>query len=90
LQAKLFGGGKMITELPDVGMRNAAFAQKFLSMEGIEYVGGSLGGELARRVDFWPVSGRARQKFVHAEQAPVRQPVSEAPVHEDSGELELF
>ncbi len=90
LQAKLFGGGKMIAELPDVGVRNAAFAQKFLTMESIEYLGGSVGGDLARRVDFWPVSGRARQKFVQAAQAPVVAQVKETPLREDSGELELF
>lgn len=90
LQAKLFGGGKMIADLPDVGMRNAAFAQNFLTKEGIEYLGGSVGGELARRVDFWPSTGRARQKFVQAEQVPAKaQPVAR-PVREDSGDVELF
>lgn len=90
LQAKLFGGGKMIAELPDVGVRNAAFAQNFLAKEGIEYLGGSVGGELARRVDFWPATGRARQKFVQAEQAPAKaQPVAR-PVRDDSGDVELF
>ena len=30
----------------------------------ITYLGGSLGGDNARRVQFWPVSGRAMQRFV--------------------------
>jgi chemotaxis protein CheD len=61
LHAKLFGGGRMMDGLTDVGDQNAAFAERFLRDEGMTYMGGSLRGESARRVQFWPVSGRARQ-----------------------------
>jgi chemotaxis protein CheD len=61
LEAKLFGGGQLTTRLADVGKFNAEFAQGFLKREGIAYLGGSLGGPVARRIQFWPVSGRARQ-----------------------------
>ncbi|MDE8347114.1 MAG: chemotaxis protein CheD, partial [Acidocella sp.] len=61
LQAKLFGGARMIKGLTDVGELNASFAEKFLRAEGIAIVGGSLRGEQGRRIQFWPVSGRARQ-----------------------------
>ncbi|HEY0266340.1 MAG TPA: chemotaxis protein CheD [Rhizomicrobium sp.] len=60
LQAKLFGGASVIAGLSDVGAGNAAFAEKFLADEGIALVGGDVGGSRARRVQFWPVSGRAR------------------------------
>jgi chemotaxis protein CheD len=65
LQAKLFGGGNVISALQDVGMRNAAFARQFLLDEGIPVVGGDTGGSFARRIQFMPVSGRARQAVVH-------------------------
>lgn len=64
LEAKLFGGGRIIGGLNDVGGQNAAFAQKFLSDERIAYVGGSLGGRNARRIEFYPVSGRVRQQII--------------------------
>lgn len=64
LKAKLFGGACMIKGLTDVGALNAAFAEKFLREEGIELVGGSLRGNLGRRIQFWPASGRARQAFL--------------------------
>ncbi len=61
LEAKLFGGARVVQGLSDVGARNAEFACKFLRNEGIALVSSSLGGECARRVQYWPVSGRARQ-----------------------------
>jgi chemotaxis protein CheD len=73
LEAKVFG----------VGEQNAAFAQQFLRDEGIKVVGSSTGGDHGRKLEFWPVSGRARQypltgaetqKTVALEQRPV--PVS--------------
>ena len=67
LKAKLFGGACIIKGLSDVGALNATFAEKFLTDEGIELVGGSLRGNFGRRIQFWPVSGRARQAFLSRE-----------------------
>lgn len=61
LQAKLFGGAQVVQNLSDIGAQNAAFALKFLEVEGIACVGQSLGGECARRIRYWPESGRASQ-----------------------------
>ena len=87
LQAKLFGGARLFDSLGDIGGANAAFARRFLELEGIPVTGGSLGGFQARRVEFWPVSGRARQRSV--EQAPevMRRPMAPAA---PSGGVELF
>ncbi len=64
LKAKVFGGACMIAGLSNAGQRNGEFVVEFLKREGIEYVGGDLGGDKARRVEFWPATGRARQKLV--------------------------
>ena len=64
LEAKLFGGAKMIDALQDVGAANAAFARRFMADEGITVISASLGGRRARRVEFWPATGRARQREV--------------------------
>ena len=61
LQAKLFGGGQLLQGLTNVGDQNVAFAEDFLLREGIALCGGSVGGPHARKIQFWPVSGRARQ-----------------------------
>ncbi len=66
LEAKLFGGARTVEGLSDIGARNASFAEIFLKNEGINYIGGSLGGDAGRRLQFWPVSGRARQAVIAA------------------------
>jgi chemotaxis protein CheD len=94
MEAKLFGGARMFGGLSDVGASNAAFAEKFLRDEGIPVVGGSLGGFGARRVQFWPYTGRAQQRTVTDtnEVARLREIPAKAPpaVVEDEGDLELF
>jgi chemotaxis protein CheD len=64
MEAKLFGGARVMTTMFDIGSRNADFAQRFLKDEGIRIVGGDLGGVLPRRLEYWPVSGRVRQMTV--------------------------
>lgn len=61
LEAKVFGGAKTIATFSNVGEQNAAFAMQFLRDEGIKVVSSSTGGEFGRKLEFWPVSGRARQ-----------------------------
>ena len=48
------------------------FAERFLKTEGIAYLGGSCGGESGRRLQFWPVSGRARQAMIAGQEVPMR------------------
>jgi chemotaxis protein CheD len=93
LEGKLFGGARLITGLTDVGEMNAAFAEEFLRREGLANVGGSLRGDAGRRIQFWPVSGRARQVFLSKDTREVfarevRQPAPKPAA--DTGALELF
>lgn len=94
LEAKLFGGGRMMKGLTDVGNLNADFAQRFLRDEGIAMVGGSLGGDRGRRIQFWPVSGRARQVVLSAGEHTVfqaeRRVNVEPPPPDISDTVELF
>jgi chemotaxis protein CheD len=64
MEAKLFGGARLSPHLPDVGGANTAFAERFLRHEGITYLGGSTRGLAARRIEFWPASGRVRQREI--------------------------
>lgn len=88
LEAKLFGGGRMFDALRDVGGANADFAERFLRDEGVPLVGGSLRGAGGRRLQYWPVSGRALQRAV-ADAVPPAPPVPPRPAPE-AGALELF
>lgn len=61
LSAKLFGGARMTGHAGDIGRLNARFACDFLARQGITCLSQSLGGVLARRVQFCPTTGAARQ-----------------------------
>lgn len=89
LEAKLFGGAKTMKGLADVGSQNAGFAERFLRNEGIKVVGSSLGGEQGRRIQFWPVSGRARQTFLSSDKIPVKVAVPQK-IQAASGGVEFF
>ena len=86
LEAKLFGGAKTIAGRADVGAMNADFAVKFLQREQIAMVGECLRGGMGRRVQYWPISGRARRSFLDYAQETFVPPVMPA----SSGALELF
>ena len=70
LQGKLFGGAEITRGLTDAGASNAAFARKFLQDEGIPCLSTSLGGNLARRLRFWPASGKVQQMLLPRTEAP--------------------
>ena len=90
LQAKLFGGGNMNSSLADIGARNGVFARGFLRNEGISLIGESLGGDQARKVQFWPTTGRARQMQLPKDVQLTDTRRALAPVFADSGSVELF
>jgi len=85
LQAKAFGGARMVAGLSDIGASNTEFVLDFLQREGMECVSRSLGGCAARRVEFWPESGRARQLLLH--DLHLREAPPDAPHGDD---IELF
>lgn len=87
LVAKLFGGARMMQGLPDIGRRNGEAALAFLRGEGIGVQAQSLGGHQARRVRFWPESGRAQQLLL----ADAREVATSRPKPLPSGgSVELF
>jgi chemotaxis protein CheD len=91
LEAKLFGGARTIEGLSDIGARNAEFAEKFLHNEDISIVGGSLGGDSGRRLQFWPVSGRARQAVMTTDKKlPQAAPPPPPKQADDGGDVEFF
>lgn len=88
LEAKVFGGARMMAGLSDIGKKNAEFAKRFLAYEGVKIVGGDVGGMQGRRIQFWPVSGRALQSYISqvVETAPPKAP----PLRASVGDVDLF
>ncbi len=87
LQAKAFGGAKMVSGLSDIGRANSDFTLQFLAREGIVCVGHSFGGTSARSLKFWPATGRALQRISSEIPDEVMQIAAKPP---ESNDLELF
>ncbi len=66
LEAKLFGGARMIAGLRNIGDENVKFARWFLQSEGIRCVGESVGGNRGRKIRYWPHTGQAQQQLIDA------------------------
>lgn len=93
LQAKLFGGARVINSFSDIGAKNAAFAQQFLRAENIACAAQSLGGDRARRIRFWPTNGKAGQMLIdptHADVVRAERARPAAPPPSAAGSVELF
>ncbi len=97
LVAKIFGGARTFDNGLRIGEANQEFVQGFLMREDIPILAESLGGDQARRVKFFPESGRARQ-LLNGETAPLNLTAARlaadtakaALPKDNSGELELF
>lgn len=66
LEAKLFGAGRVMAGMTDVGEGNAAFALGYLKEHRIPVVASDLGECCPRKVIFFPATGRALVKRIRA------------------------
>ena len=64
LEAKLFGAGRVLAGVTDVGKRNAHFAEEYLSRERIRVASKDLGDIYPRKVYYFPQTGRVMVKFL--------------------------
>src|SRR3546814_1921175 len=66
LEAKVFGGGNVIKGMTvaNVGARNASFALRYLEDEHIRILAQDLGGIDARKLGYFPRSGRVLLKHL--------------------------
>ena len=95
LEAKIFGGGRIIANMTDVGMRNIAFARDYLEMEGLKVTSEDVGDEFPRLVVYFPATGKVRVKrlrSLHANtivemETKYLSTIEQKPV---SGDIELF
>lgn len=62
LKIKLFGGGKIISSMTDIGNGNIRFAQAYVEEEQLALVSHDVGGPWPRKVVFHPQTGKAQVK----------------------------
>jgi chemotaxis protein CheD len=64
LEVKIFGGGKIIPSLTDVGIKNIDFVLSYLDQEGLKVLSKDLGDIYPRKVVYFPKTGRAAMKRI--------------------------
>lgn len=95
LEVKIFGGGRIIANMTDVGMRNIEFARDYIATEGLRVTSEDVGDVFPRMVVYFPLSGRVRVKRLRSlhnntiieQETRYLHTIEEKPV---SGDIELF
>jgi len=95
LEAKIFGGGRIIANMTDVGMRNIAFARDYLQTEGLKITSEDVGDSFPRMVVYFPATGKVRVKRLRSLhnniivelETKYLETIEQKPV---SGDIELF
>ncbi len=64
LEVKVFGGGKIIPALTDVGMKNIDFVLAYLDQEGLKLLSQDLGDIYPRKVVYFPKTGKVAMKKI--------------------------
>jgi chemotaxis protein CheD len=96
LEIKLVGGGRVLAEMTtDIGARNIAFVRDYVREEGFNVLGEDLGDVFARKVIYFPQTGRIRVRKLNAHldrslAQRERQYLSELDAKPVGGEVELF
>lgn len=67
LTVKIFGGGRVLAQMTDVGRRNIAFVTRYLETEGLPLVASDVGDIYPRQLQFFPVSGRVRVRQLRSQ-----------------------
>ncbi|HEY1899829.1 MAG TPA: hypothetical protein VGG49_08560 [Steroidobacteraceae bacterium] len=60
MQIKVFGGGRILSSMTDIGARNIAFIHSWARTEGVRLLAHDLGGIQPRKLVYFPATGRAR------------------------------
>ena len=95
LEVKIFGGGRILEKMTDVGERNIAFVRNYLWAEDLALAAEDVGDIHPRQVIYFPASGRAKVKrlrslhnnLIAAEEMQYVGSISAQPV---AGDIELF
>lgn len=95
LELKVFGGGKIIPTLSDIGLKNIEFILEYIDTEGLLLLSQDLGDIYPRKIVYFPHTGKVRMKKIqdlHNDTIIKREmqyfnKIKDEPVE---GEVELF
>lgn len=62
LEVKVFGGGRILEQMTDVGKRNIEFVRRYIEAEGLQLAASDLGDVYPRKVYYLPSTGKVYVK----------------------------
>ncbi|MET1255054.1 chemoreceptor glutamine deamidase CheD [Aliikangiella maris] len=95
LEIKVFGGGRVMHGMTDVGKRNIQFIQEYIQLEGLKLLSEDVGGIYPRKVMYMPRSGKVLIKKLYSKHnATIEQRdetyFTQITKDDVKGEIELF
>lgn len=95
LEVKIFGGGRILAQMTDVGMRNIRFSREYIRTEALKLLSEDVGDIYPRKVLYFPNTGLVRVKKLRSlhNNTIVRREIKymhDIEDHPASGEVELF
>lgn len=95
LEVKIFGGGRILAQMTDVGRRNIQFSREYIREEGLKLVAEDVGDVCPRKVLYFPSTGVVRVKKLRSlhNDTIVRREIKylhDIEEHPVGGEVELF
>jgi chemotaxis protein CheD len=95
LEVKIFGGGRIMENMTDVGLRNITFVRDYLKAERLQVLAEDVGDIFPRMLVYFPQTGRVKVKrlrslhnnVIAAQEKKYIDSVAKEPV---SGDIELF
>lgn len=95
LEVKIFGGGRILATMTDIGLRNIEFVHEYIRTEGLDFITEDIGDKYPRKVMYFPSTGKARVKRLKAlhnntvieREITYMQDIETKPVE---GDIELF
>ncbi|MBD2858130.1 chemoreceptor glutamine deamidase CheD [Spongiibacter sp. KMU-158] len=95
LEIKIFGGGKIMKGITDIGAKNIRFIKQFLATEGLVAEAEDLGLEFSRKVNYFPSTGRVlvkRLRSLHLENIASEEAAYSRNLKQESvgNDIELF
>lgn len=95
LEVKIFGGGRVLASMTDIGNHNVSFVRDYLKQEGLRVVAEDVGDTCPRHVQYFPTSGRVRVRHLSRQQEATiasseQQYMRGLEKQPDAGSIDLF
>lgn len=94
-EIKVYGGSNLFKNMNNVGLNNIKFIQEYFKTEGLRVDSEDVGGEVPRKIFYWPKTGQVVRNFITTDSKLIQQETEASTKqlsfnNQHSGSVELF